>query len=51
LAEISSILNLKNSSVKAIVNGQGTIIGYLVSNNDYSKAICQALPNCVPPKK
>lgn len=51
LNKLTAILNLKGSSVKAIVNGQGVIVGYLVSNNDYSKAICQALPQCVPPGK
>lgn len=50
LSKISSILDLKNSSVKAITNGQNVIVGYLVSNNADGKAICEAIPSCKLPK-
>jgi hypothetical protein len=49
LKKLDAVLNLKGSSVKAIVNGQNTIVGYLVINNDYAKAECAATPGCKAP--
>lgn len=49
LAGIGVVTNLKTTSVHAIVKGQNQIIGYLVINNQYGRAICAAIPGCKAP--